>query len=106
MPRKTSKTKTASQKQVIEEASEREDAQHQVYDNVVKRLIEVQFTLILPILFSMLKPVTNLRELNIELLIPPRRSDRIYLARTKAGWVILHIEIEMSPPGRGRTSRR
>ncbi len=81
------------------------DAHKQVYDNVFKRLIEGQFEEIVPLLFSTLNPKIQ-QELTIEALLPPRRMDRVYLASTAVGKVILHIEIEMSPKGRDQTSRR
>ena len=81
------------------------DAQKQVYDNILKRLIENQFAAIIPLLFSALSP-TILRELSIEALLPPRRMDRVYLISTPLGNVILHIEIEAVPKGRGQISRR
>jgi hypothetical protein len=81
------------------------DAQKQVYDNVLKRLIEGQFAQILPLLFSTLG-LTVLQELTIEALLPPRRMDRVYLIRTLVGEAILHLEIEMSPRGREFTGRR
>jgi predicted transposase YdaD len=81
------------------------DAQKQVYDNLLKRLIENQFAIIIPLLFSALNP-TILRELTIEALLPPRRMDRVYLLSTPFGRVILHIEIEAVPKGRGQISRR
>jgi len=81
------------------------NGQTQVYDNIFKRLIEGQFEEIVPLLFSTLNPTIR-RELTIEALLPPRRMDRVYLASTPLGKVILHIEIEMSPRGRDQTSRR
>ncbi len=81
------------------------DAQKQVYDNLLKRLIENQFAIIIPLLFSALNP-TILRELTIEALLPPRRMDRVYLLSTPFGRVIPHIEIEAVPKGRGQISRR
>lgn len=81
------------------------DAQKQIYDNLLKRLIENQFAAIIPLLFSVLSP-TILRELSIEALLPPRRMDRVYLLSTPFGQVILHIEIEAAPKGRGQISRR
>ncbi len=81
------------------------DSQKQVYDNVFKRLIEGQFEEIVPLLFSTLSPTIQ-RELTIEALLPPRRMDRVYLASSSVGKIILHIEIEMAPKGRDQTSRR
>jgi hypothetical protein len=81
------------------------EAQKQIYDNVIKRLIEGQFQTIVPLLFSSLEPVV-LRELTIEALLPPRRMDRVYLVQTASGKAILHIEIEMAPRGRDKISRR
>lgn len=81
------------------------ESQQQVYDNVIKRLIEGQFAEIIPLLFSTLKPV-KIEELTVEALLPPRRMDRVYRVRTDIGEAILHIEIEMAPKGREQTSRR
>ncbi len=92
-------------KQGNDVSEQRSDAQTQVYDNIFKRLIEGQFGEIVPLLFSTLNPTIR-RELTIEALLPPRRMDRVYLASTPVGNVILHIEIEMSPRGRDQTSRR
>lgn len=70
------------------------DAQKQSYDNLLKRLVENQPTAILPLLFPDLD-IVAIEELNIEVLIPPRRTDRVYKAQSKNGEVvILHAEFE------------
>ena len=81
------------------------DAQKQVYDNLLKRLIEGQFEEVIPLLFADLHPI-KIEELTIEALLPPRRMDRVYLITTTTGKLILHLEIEVAPKGRGPTSRR
>ena len=94
-----------NRKQNSDAFKQRSDAQTQAYDNIFKRLIEGQFGEIVPLLFSTLNPIVH-RELTIEALLPPRRMDRVYLASTPVGKVILHIEVEMAPRGRDQTSRR
>jgi hypothetical protein len=81
------------------------DAQKQVYDNLLKRLIEGQFEEVIPLLFADLHPI-KIEELTIEVLLPPRRMDKVYLITTSTSKVILHLEIEVAPKGRGSTSRR
>lgn len=74
------------------------EAQHQSYDNLLKRLLENQSTAILPLLFPELISEV-LEELNVEVLIPPRRTDRIYKTRPESlasGQEIMHIEFESS----------
>jgi hypothetical protein len=55
------------------------DAQKQVYDNVLKRLVEKQADSVIPLLLGPLATEV-VEELNIEMLIPPRRSDRAYMS--------------------------
>ncbi len=74
------------------------DAQNQSYDNLLKRLVENQPRQILPLLFPGLISEV-LEELNIEVLIPPRRVDRVYKTRPgnpEDGLQILHFEYEVS----------
>jgi hypothetical protein len=71
------------------------DAHKQVYDNVLKRLIEKQAASVIPLLLGSL--VTEIvEELNIEVLIPPRRTDRAYKTRSKDGLEVLDLEFETS----------
>jgi predicted transposase YdaD len=81
------------------------DAQKQVYDNLLKRLIEKQYETVLPLLFAHLQPI-KIEELTIEALLPPRRMDKVYLFTTLTRKYVLHLESEVSPKGRGRTNRR
>lgn len=81
------------------------EAQKQVYDNVLKRLIEGQFEQVIPLLFPALEP-RQIQELTIEVLLPPRRVDKAYLITSPRGRFILHLEIEVSPRSRGQISRR
>jgi predicted transposase YdaD len=81
------------------------NAQNQVYDNLLKRLIEGQFEEVIPFLFADLHPI-KIEELTIEVLLPPRRMDKVYLITTSSGKLILHLEIEVAPKGRGPLSRR
>jgi hypothetical protein len=70
------------------------EGQSQPYDNLLKRLVENQPAAILPLLFPDLAIVT-VEELNVEVLIPPRRTDRVYKVTTGEGEVvILHAEFE------------
>ncbi|HVU70118.1 MAG TPA: hypothetical protein VHD63_23505 [Ktedonobacteraceae bacterium] len=105
MPDHVGKQTHHPEEQQTENEKPTTEAQKQIYDNVIKRLIEGQFQKIIPLLFSSLEPVV-LRELTIEALLPPRRMDRVYLVQTASGKAILHIEIEMAPRGRGKISRR
>jgi hypothetical protein len=57
------------------------DAQKQAYDNVLKRLVEKQADSVIPLLLGPLATEV-IEELNIEMLIPPRRSDRAYKTRS------------------------
>lgn len=70
------------------------EGQHQPYDNLLKRLVENQPAAILPLLFPDLA-ILAIEELNVEVLIPPRRTDRVYKVTTESGEVvILHAEFE------------
>src|SRR5579864_3153587 len=71
------------------------DAQKQVYDNVLKRLVEKQAASIIPLLLGPLAPEV-IEELNIEVLIPPRRTDRAYKTRSQDGLEVLDLEFETS----------
>lgn len=69
----------------------------QPYDNLLKRLVENQPATILPLLFPELA-IVAIEELNVEVLIPPRRTDRVYKATSGSGEVvILHAEFESGP---------
>jgi predicted transposase YdaD len=72
------------------------DHQKQSYDNLLKRLVENQPAAILPWLFPDLG-IEIVEELNVEVLLPPRRTDRVYRARLRkygGKMVILHVEFE------------
>lgn len=72
--------------------------QKQPYDNLLKRLVQNQPNAILPMLFpDLVKEVIG--PLNIEILIPPRRTDRVYKILPVDGEEeeIFHIEYEASP---------
>src|SRR5215472_6122766 len=71
------------------------DAQKQVYDNVLKRLVEKQAASVIPLLLGPLAPEV-VEELNIEVLIPPRRTDRAYKTRSEDGLEVLDLEFETS----------
>jgi hypothetical protein len=72
------------------------DAQKQVYDMVLKRLVANQSAAIIPLLFSDLVEEV-LEALNIEVLIPPRRTDSAYKTRTRQGKsIVLHFEFEVA----------
>lgn len=75
------------------------EAQQQSYDNLLKRFLENQPTMIIPLLFpEMVSQVVE--ELNVEVLIPPRRTDRVYKSRgiktSEEDMLILHVEFESS----------
>ena len=70
-------------------------AQIQPNDNVFKRLIENQYETVIPLLFPQLCP-TRIRERPIEILLPPRRMDRVFLMDTPLGRIVLDLEIEAS----------
>src|SRR5579884_1597454 len=75
-----------------------QESPHQPYDNLLKRLVENQPKAILPQLFPDLVSEV-LAELTIEVLIPPRRTDRVYKTRsekTRDAQQILHLEYEVS----------
>ncbi|SRR5579885_2733509 len=78
------------------------ERQNQPYDNLLKRLVENQAHQIIPLLFSDLVSEV-LEELNIEVLIPPRRTDRVYKTPPEdpdSGQEIMHIEFESSASGK------
>lgn len=77
------------------------EAQKQPYDNLLKRLVKNQSNVILPLLFpDLVKEVTG--EVNIEILIPPRRTDRVYkiLPVDSDEEEIIHVEYEVSHNGK------
>jgi len=82
-----------------------ENTKKQVYDNLLKRLIEKQFEEVIPLLFPALHPL-KIEEVTIEVLLPPRRLDKVYVLTTHTGKLLLHLEAEVSPKGRGPLSRR
>ena len=69
------------------------DAQKQGYDNVLKRLVEKQADSVIPLLLGPLATEV-VEELNIEVLIPPRRTDRAYKTRSEDGLGVLDLEFE------------
>src|ERR1700751_461893 len=69
------------------------DAQKQVYDNVLKRLVEKQATSVIPLLLGP-EVLEVVEELTIEMLIPPRRTDRAYKTRSEDGLQVLDLEFE------------
>ena len=74
------------------------DAQKQPYDNLLKQFVEKQPDVILPLLFpDLVREVVG--EVNIEILLPPRRVDRVYKMLPVDGEEeeILHVEYEVSP---------
>lgn len=75
----------------------------QPYDNLLKRLLEGQYTAIIPLLFGKNK-IEILEELTVEMLIPPRRGDRVYKVIYKDEIHILHFEFEAS--GSGKMDKR
>ena len=77
-----------------------EAARTQGYDNLLKRLVEHQAEKLLPFFFPG-KTIVRLEELTVELLIPPRRGDRVYKAYLRRAdgtlkAVILQVEFEAS----------
>jgi hypothetical protein len=77
------------------------DKPHQPYDNLLKRLVENQPKQIIPLLFPGLVGEV-LEELNVEVLLPPRRMDRVYKTRPEASAAeeILHLEFEVTANGK------
>lgn len=75
----------------------------QKYDSLLKRIIHSQIHVLLllffPELFAVLQS-PEIIQLDIELLKPPKRPDRVYLLRNSNYWIILHLEIEISPDSR------
>ena len=89
-------TKTADE--VHTQAHPSREARTQAYDNLLKRLVEHQAEAILPLFFPQLK-ILRLEELTIEMLVPPRRGDRVYKAYRQrpdgsVRAVILQVEYE------------
>jgi hypothetical protein len=74
------------------------EAQNQVYDSVLKRMLEHQPAVLLPLLFPELPEAEVIEELNVEVILPPRRTDRVYKVRSGADGehLILHVEFEAS----------
>lgn len=71
------------------------DTRQQPYDNLLKRLLEHQPLAIIPFLLPD-GDITIVEELNIEVLLPPRRTDRVYKALYRREVHILHVEVETS----------
>lgn len=71
------------------------ESRQQPYDNLLKRLLERQYTTIIPLLFGD-NEVKIFEELTVEMLIPPRRGDRIYKGLYRNEMHILHFEFESS----------
>jgi predicted transposase YdaD len=71
------------------------DTRQQPYDNLLKRLLEHQPLAIIPFLLPE-GDITIVEELNIEVLLPPRRTDRVYKALYNRELHILHLEVETS----------
>lgn len=71
------------------------DAQKQIYDNVLKRLVQHQASAIIPLLLGE-SDCYVLGEENIEVLLPPRRTDRVYALSYHRQRVIVDIECESS----------
>lgn len=91
-------TTAKTSKKKANKTSSSEAARTQTYDNLLKRLVEHQTEAILPLLFPQLK-ILRLEELTIEMLVPPRRGDRVYKAyRQRSNGsvqaVILQVEYE------------
>src|SRR5215472_14379890 len=75
------------------------DAQKQVYDNVLKRIVEKQAASVIPMLLGPLATEV-VEELNIEVLVPPRRTDRVYKTLSEDGLEVLDLEFETSANGK------
>ncbi|HEY0754078.1 MAG TPA: hypothetical protein VGD98_08970 [Ktedonobacteraceae bacterium] len=71
---------------------------YQVYDNLLKRLLERNASSIIPRLLASngLEMVDIVEELNVEVLIPPRRNDRVFSSLIRGTPHITHFEIEIS----------
>ena len=76
----------------------KQQSQYQIYDNLLKRLLERHAGTIIPCLLasSGLEMVNVVEELNVEILIPPRRNDRVFRSLIKHKPHITHFEIEVS----------
>ena len=72
------------------------EAQQQPYDNLLKRLLEGQPTTIIPLLLGD-SAIQVVEEVNVEVLIPPRRTDRVYKSVYKEKVKIFHFEFESAP---------
>ena len=68
-----------------------EEHQKQPYDNVLKIVLEGQQAEVLP---HFLEGAVFLEELNIEVLNPPLRVDRVYKVQYRGQTHILHFEFE------------
>lgn len=77
----------------------RNDAQNQTYDNILKRILEDHASEIIPCLLAE-KDVEIIEALNVEVLIPPRRNDRVFKAWHKGQRHIVDFEIEVSSNAR------
>ncbi len=70
-------------------------AEQQPYDSLLKHFLEGQPEAILPLLLAEIQPgLQVVEELNVEVLIPPRRTDRVYLSSVGGRSKIIHVEIE------------
>ncbi len=75
------------------------NAKNQSYDNLLKRMLEHQYQAIIPLLLRD-STIEAIEELTVEMLIPPRRGDRVYKVFYKGEWHILHCEFESSSNGK------
>lgn len=69
-------------------------------DRLLKRLVEYQPAVIIPLLFPELAGEVT-EELDVEVWLPPERTDRVYKVRSAADReeAIMHIEFEVSANG-------
>jgi hypothetical protein len=72
--------------------------QKQPYDNVLKMVLEGQQAALLPQLLN--EDVVFLEELNVEVMNPPLRVDRVYKAQYRGQPHVLHFEFESGPTSR------
>lgn len=72
------------------------ESQQQPYDNLLKRLLENQPTTVIPLLLND-GALQIIEELNIEVLLPPRRTDRVYRSVRNGKMKIIHFEFESTP---------
>ncbi len=70
-----------------------EEGRHQRFDSTLKGLFETYAAFILPLL---VKGVSFVEALDIELLLPPLRVDRVYKVFYRERLHILHLEFEAS----------